>query len=109
MIIKVTESAQAQIEAAARDSGADGLPLRIATVRTPDGGLDYKMGFDDDGIKDDDSQDTAGSVVVVVAPDEQALLEGTTLDYVEIEEGQHHFIFDNPNDPGHAKKKKKAP
>lgn len=109
MIIKVTENAQAQIEAAGKDSGADNLPLRIATIRTPDGGLDYRMGFDDEGIKDGDSQDQAGSVVVVVAPDDQALLEGTTLDYVEIEQGEHHFIFDNPNDPGHARKKKKTP
>ncbi len=106
MTIKITENAQTQIESAAKESEAKDLPLRIATVRTPDGGLDYKMGFDDDGIKDDDSQDKAGDVVVVVSPEDQPLLEGTTLDYVEIEEGQFHFIFDNPNDPGHAKKKK---
>ncbi len=106
MIINITQSAQAQIEVTAKDSGAEGLPLRIATIRTPDGGLDYKMGFDDDGIKDGDSQDQAGNVVVVVSPEDQPLLEGPTLDYVEIEQGQYHFIFDNPNDPGHAKKKK---
>lgn len=106
MIINITQNAQTQIEVTAKDSGAEGLPLRIATIRTPDGGLDYKMGFDDDGIKDDDSQDNAGKVVVVVSPEDQSLLEGTTLDYVEIEQGQYHFIFDNPNDPGHAKKKK---
>lgn len=106
MIINVTQSAQAQIEVTAKDSGAEGLPLRIATIRTPDGGLDYKMGFDDDGIKDDDSQDNAGNIVVIVSSKDQPLLEGTTLDYVEIEQGQYHFIFDNPNDPVHAKKKK---
>jgi len=87
MIIKVTEAAQAQIETAARDTGADGLPLRVATVRTPEGGLDYRMGFDDEGLKAGDSQDQAGSVVIVVASEDQAILEGTTLDYVEIEPG----------------------
>jgi len=105
MTINITENARKQIESAAKASGAVDLPLRIATLRTPDGGLDYKMGFDDDGIKDGDSKDQAGSVVVVVSPEDQPILEGTTLDYVEIEQGQFHFIFDNPNDPAHAKKK----
>ncbi len=27
---------------------------------------------------------------------------GATLDYVELQPGQHHFIFMNPNDPDHA-------
>lgn len=107
MTIIVTEEAQRQIEVAASQSGATGLPLRIATARTPDGGLDYRMGFDDEGVKEGDSQDQVGQVMIVVSPDEQPLLEGTTLDYVEIESGQFHFIFDNPNDPSHAKKKKK--
>ncbi len=107
MTINVTEEAQKQIELAASQSGASGLPLRIATARTPDGGLDYRMGFDDEGVKHDDSQDQAGEVIIVVAADDQPLLEGTTLDFVEIESGEFHFIFDNPNDPSHAKKKKK--
>lgn len=106
MTIKVTEEAVKQIGIAAEQSGAAGLPLRVATVRTPEGGLDYRMGFDDEGVKEGDSQDSAGNVIVVVSADEQPLLEGTTLDYVEIEQGQFHFIFDNPNDPSHSKKKK---
>ncbi len=107
MIINITQNAIRQIEIAAEQSGATGLPLRIATVRTPEGGLDYRMGFDDNGIKSGDSQDSAGSVIVVVAADDQPLLEGTVLDYVEIEQGQFHFIFDNPNDPGHSRKSHK--
>lgn len=107
MVINVTDAARIMIEMAAKDSNATALPLRIAAVRTPEGGLDYKMGFDDEGIKEGDSQDQAGLVTVVVAADDQPLLEGTTLDYVEIEPEDHRFIFDNPNDPSHAKKKSK--
>ena len=105
MVIQVTDAARIMVEMAAKETEAAALPLRIAVVRTPEGGLDYKMGFDDEGIKDGDSQDMAGSVTVVVSTEDQPLLEGTILDYVEIEPGDHRFIFDNPNDPSHAKKK----
>ena len=107
MIIEATEAARIMLETAAKESDAKGLPLRIAAVRTSDGGLDYKMGFDDDGVKDGDSQDVAGSVTIVVAAEDHPILEGTKLDYVEIEQGDHRFIFDNPNDPSHTKKKSK--
>lgn len=106
-MIKVSEAARAQVEIAARDSGAEGLPLRIAAVRTPEGGIDYRMGFDDDGIREDDAQVTVGNIIVVVSAEDQPVLEGTTLDYVEIEKDKFHFIFDNPNDPSHTKPKKK--
>ena len=107
MVIEVTDAARIMVEMAAKESDAKDLPLRIAAVRTKDGGLDYKMGFDDEGIKDGDSQDAAGTVTIVVATEDQPILEGTRLDYVEIEQGDHRFIFDNPNDPSHAKKKSK--
>jgi len=82
------------------------MPLRIAAVRTEDGGLDYKMGFDDEGVKEGDSEVAAGSVTIVAAAaEEYPILEGTKLDYVEIEDANRHFIYDNPNAPSHAKKK----
>jgi iron-sulfur cluster assembly protein len=107
MVIEATDAARIMLERAAKESDAIGLPLRVAAVRIPDGGLDYKMGFDDEGIKDGDSQDAAGSVTIIVAAEDHPILEGTKLDYVEIEQGDHRFIFDNPNDPSHAKKKSK--
>lgn len=105
MVIEVTDAARIMVETAARESNAVGLPLRIAAVRTKDGGLDYKMGFDDEGVKEGDSEDPAGTVTIVVAAEDHPILEGTILDYVEIEQGDHRFIFDNPNDPSHTKKK----
>jgi iron-sulfur cluster assembly protein len=107
MVIEVTKAARIMVETAAKESNATGLPLRIAAVRTPEGGLDYRMGFDEEGIKDGDSQDAAGTVTIVVSAEDQPLLDGTRLDYVEIEQGDHRFIFDNPNDPSHSKKKQK--
>jgi iron-sulfur cluster assembly protein len=105
MVIEVSDAARIMVETAAKEASAIGLPLRIAAVRTPEGGLDYRMGFDDEGVKEGDSQDAAGTVTIVVAEEDRPLLEGTRLDYVEIEQGDHRFIFDNPNDPSHAKKK----
>ena len=107
MVIEVTEAARIMVETAAKESNAVGLPLRIAAVRTPEGGLDYRMGFDEEGVKDGDSQDAAGTVMIVVSAEDQPLLDGTRLDYVEIEHGDHRSIFDNPNDPSHSKKKQK--
>lgn len=104
MVIEVTDAAKIMIETAAKESGAEGLPLRIAAVRTPEGGLDYKMGFDDEGIREGDSQDVSGAVTIVVAAEDHVILEGVQLDYVEIEPGDHRFIFYNPNDPSHTKK-----
>lgn len=104
MTIRVTPEAITQINAAAAQSDAAALPLRIAAARTPDGGLDYRMGFDEGGVKAGDSQDAAGGVTVVVAAEDQALLDGAVLDYVELERGRFHFIFTNPNDPSHARR-----
>ncbi|TNG00687.1 MAG: iron-sulfur cluster assembly accessory protein [Gammaproteobacteria bacterium] len=101
MTIEVTENAQAQIVSAMKQSNAEGMALRIAAQRKEDGGLDYQMGFDDD-LKDSDIQSKSGDVTIVVAEEDEELLRGTVLDYVEIEAGKFHFIFSNPNDPSHT-------
>ena len=36
--------------------------------------------------------------ILIRCPDKE-LLNGTVLDYVELESGQFNFIFMNPNDP----------
>ena len=105
MTIHITPSAQKQIVVAAEQSQAHGLPLRIAIARTSDGTVDYRMGFDDAGIKEADNQYQVGDIMVVVSAEDKPLLEGIQLDYVEFEPGQFHFIFYNPNDPSHSKAK----
>ena len=95
----VTKAAAKQIRRSAADGDTEELALRIAASRTGDGGIDYRMGFDDVGV--DDTLLSTGGVDVVIASADKALLNGTVLDYVEMESGDHRFIFLNPNDPHH--------
>ena len=95
----VTRAAAKQIRRSAAGGDTEELALRVAASRTGDGGIDYRMGFDDVGV-DDTLIGTSGVDVVIAAAD-KALLNGTVLDYVEIEPGDRRFIFLNPNDPHH--------
>jgi iron-sulfur cluster assembly protein len=60
----------------------------------------YAMGFDESSMEDELIR--SGGVTVVIAPKEKALLQGTVLDYVELEPGDFKFIFMNPNDPNYV-------
>jgi iron-sulfur cluster assembly protein len=99
-LITVTPDAARQIATAAIASDSDALALRIAVRRDADGSLDYAMGFDN-ARKGDLALDSAG-IELVVAEDDAELLDGMTLDYVELEPGDFRFIFINPNDAGPA-------
>ena len=90
---------EAKIRRSAASSDTEELALRIAASRGGDGGIDYRMGFDDVGV--DDTLLSTNGVDVVIAATDKELLNGTVLDYVEIEAGDHRFIFLNPNDPHH--------
>ncbi|MCK5481107.1 MAG: iron-sulfur cluster assembly accessory protein, partial [Gammaproteobacteria bacterium] len=59
------------------------------------------MGFDDNQLKGD-LQITSEGVNVVISETSKILLEGTTLDYVELEPGEYQFIFMNPNDANYT-------
>ena len=95
----VTRAAAKQIRRSAASGDAEELALRIAASRAGDGGIDYRMGFDDVGAGD--VLLGANGVDVVIAAADKALLNGAVLDYVEIGSGDHRFIFLNPNDPHH--------
>lgn len=95
----VTRAAAKQIRRSAASGHSEELALRVAASRTGDGGIDYRMGFDDVSV--DDTLLSANGVDVVIATADKALLNGTVLDYVEVESGDHRFIFLNPNDPHH--------
>jgi len=97
MLLKVTKSAAKQIRESAAEH--EDLALRVAATRNSDGGIGYRMGFDEIGA--DDVLLDAGGVDVVVARRDTTLLNGTVLDFVEIEPGRFDFIFMNPNDPGY--------
>lgn len=97
MTIELTKAAAQQIQKSAQEGEMEGLALRIAAKRKPDGGIEYAMGFDEGN--DADSRTESHGVSVLIAPTSADLVAGMTLDYVEIEPGQPSFIFLNPNDP----------
>ena len=100
-MISITAAAAEQIRTSARQGQMEGLAMRIAAKRNPDGSIHYGMGFDD-AQHEGDIQITAEGIDVVIAEPSQALLKGTTLDYVELEPGVFQFIFMNPNDANYT-------
>ena len=99
-MFKVTTAAAEQVREAARQSGIDGLPLRLAAQQQADGTIDYRMGFDEGS--DDDISFTSEGVQIVMAPEYVPLLEAATLDFVELGPGEHQFIFLNPKDANYV-------
>lgn len=96
-MITVTLAAATQIKLSAEQGKAEGMPLRIAASRNNDNSIHYGMGFDDS--KEDDVTVTTEDIEIVIAKESAPLLEGTTIDYVELEPEKFQFIFMNPNDP----------
>jgi iron-sulfur cluster assembly protein len=100
-MITLTPAAAMQIRASAEQGDMQGLAMRIAAKRNPDGSLHYAMGFDDTRLEGDMHIDADG-IEIVVSEHSQDLLEGMTVDYVEIEPDTFQFIFLNPNDANYT-------
>jgi len=98
-IISFSPTAIAQIKVNFQDSEHSHMAMRIAANMNADETVNYGMGFDE--AKDDDAQFSVEGIDFVVSPDCVELLNGARIDYVEIEGGQHQFIFLNPNDPSY--------
>jgi len=90
-MLTVTDAALEQIRRAALQSRAVGMALRVAARRADDGSIEYGMGFDD--THDEDQALDFDGLTVVVAASSRPLLQGTTLDWVELEPGERRFIF----------------
>ena len=100
----ITEAAAKQITEQIKQSDAHGLVLRVAAKTNEDGSFDYGMGFDE--AKEEDIKSSQYDVDVVMDAHSAELLEDATMDYVELEQGQFHFIFSNPIDPNYIPPKK---
>lgn len=98
-MITITKAAAQQIKMAIISSDAEGLSLRLAARRLPDGSIDYAMGFD--ASDHNDSHAACNGIDVVVAPTSTELLKDAILDYARLDDGETAFIFINPNDPAH--------
>ena len=96
-MFKITKTASAELKRSMVSHDFDDMPLRVAAQRTADGSFEYQIGFDEAGPGD--TMVSTGGIDVVIAKDHQPILNGTEMDYVELDEGGMHFIFKNPNDP----------
>ena len=67
----VTRAAAKQIRRAAASGDMEELALRVAAARTGDGGIDYRMGFDE--IGDGDTVFSTNGIDVVIAAGDEAL------------------------------------
>ena len=72
-MIKITPSAAKQIKASADQGQIDGLAMRIAATRNPDGSIHYGMGFDENS-RDEDMRLNAEGIDLVVSKASEPLL-----------------------------------
>lgn len=99
-MITLTVEAAKHIRLSAKESNLQGLPLRLAGTRNEDGSIHYGMGFDD--VKEEDTSYTSEGIDLIVSFASKDLLDGMTVDYVELEPGKPQFIFMNPNDKNYT-------
>lgn len=92
-MMTLTPTAAQRLHAAFEDSAAadDGLALRLAARVGADGALEFGMGFDE-RREGDFAFDDKGVHMLVGAPSRE-LLDGTVLDFVEVEPGDHRFVL----------------
>lgn len=96
-MITLTPQAAKQIRISSEQNDSAGMALRIAAKKMEDGSIEYGLGFD--VMADDDLDIKSEGVEIIFAPEYGPLIKGMTIDYVELEADQYHFIFLNPNDP----------
>ncbi len=99
-MFKVTPSAADQVKNAAQQGGTEGMALRLAAQKHADGSFDYRMGFDE--VSEDDIEVSCEGVKIVMAPEFVPLLDNTTLDFAQLDDGESQFIFINPDDSNYT-------
>jgi iron-sulfur cluster assembly protein len=90
-MIEITASAAERIRAVLRESG-EGLSLRVAARREPGGDVEYGMGLDERREQDEEVVTDAG-ITLLVSPPSLDVLNDAVIDFVEIEPGDHRFVF----------------
>lgn len=90
-MISISQAAAERIRQSAADSGVEPPVLRVAAKLAADGTVDFGMGFD--LSRPGDTTVEVEGIHVVVAERSLELVEGTRIDFVEIEPGEFRFIF----------------
>jgi len=98
--ITLTQQAADQIQSQLPES-EEGVALRLAVRKLEDGSFHYAMGFDT-ANREGDQTFMEHKIPLVVGADSLALMRGMTVDYAELNPGEHRFIFLNPNDPSYV-------
>jgi Fe/S biogenesis protein NfuA len=96
-MLTLTEAASKKILGLMEADGQKGLALRIAVRGRGPGGFQYELKFfGDDEKQAEDTVFEAGGVQVVVDPESEGNLKGSTIDFID---GMHEsgFKIDNPN------------
>lgn len=94
-MIEITEPARTAIRTAIDGAGQPVAGLRVMVQSGGCAGMKYGMALEL-AAQPDDTLIAAGEVTILVDPDSQAHLTGTTIDYVTGLEGSG-FVFNNPN------------
>jgi len=93
-MIKITDSAAAQIRVANNNPDVFDLILRVAAYQEDDGGVNYGMGFDTE--READEHLVVNGIEILIAASSTPYLQGVTLDFVEMNPGDQRFIFIPP-------------
>lgn len=99
-MFKLTEAAAEQVRESAKQGGTEGMVLRLAALQKEDGTIDYLMGFDE--AREEDIQMISQGVEIVMSPEFVPVLDETTMDYVQLDDGEFRFIFINPKDANYT-------
>ena len=94
-MIDITEPARTAIKSAIDGAGQPVAGLRVMVQGGGCAGLKYGMALELEA-QPDDAVIEAGEVTVLIDPESQAHLSGTTIDFVTGLDGSG-FVFNNPN------------
>jgi iron-sulfur cluster assembly protein len=98
-MIQLTEAAASALHSAIATVPTSIAGLRLAVQSKGCAGFQYEMGLVDQVMPEDISCESRG-VKILLDPSSVALISGTTIDFIDSQEGTG-FSFDNP----HAKSK----
>ena len=90
-MISLTKEAAEQVRASAEQSGAGNMALRIAARVNQAGMLEFGMGFDDE--RSNDAIVESWGVTLLVNAESAPMLDDVTIDFSEVNPGEHRFIF----------------
>jgi iron-sulfur cluster assembly protein len=97
-MLTLTPAAAAQILAAALESDAEGMALRVAAKIEDDGQLTFGLGYDEQ--RENDLSYECEGLTLLIAPPSRDLLEGMLLDFVEVASGDWQFVFTQTGEAG---------